>query len=410
MSIKSSDSDDSDIEEYHSSNNRLESINNDKEKKISKSENKSNKILNKKRKRKSKESPVNIEINENQKQNNIKDVELKEEPKPNNSFFNEDKIIFKYESGNTRIDSVFVYNNGDIFIFKEEETILYEGKTFNKLLEVNFIGSVYCFCYLSEEDFISFKQNYFQIYNFENQRTSVKIVQKILCDNIIKINKLSNQDLAILCFYINCYILKIFRKKELYSDQNNSYQYFNYITLFDEINDFLEVSPNEILTMKKDISENILKFNILDNKKNYISIRTNEIKCVIDNKTRIYILSPLYKASKDKLIFSGFNNIYIFDLITLEIETFIKVGCDINKILCFNDGYFLFNYQINNFQRDSFYIKKIKINFQYNELVEEISEEITDYLGKYKMLFKIEKYINNGLITIINDSLLRIYK
>ena len=156
MSIKSSDSDDSDIEEYHSSNNRLESINNDKEKKISKSENKSNKILNKKRKRKSKESPVNIEINENQKQNNIKDVELKEEPKPNNSFFNEDKIIFKYESGNTRIDSVFVYNNGDIFIFKEEETILYEGKTFNKLLEVNFIGSVYCFCYLSEEDFISF--------------------------------------------------------------------------------------------------------------------------------------------------------------------------------------------------------------------------------------------------------------
>ena len=180
--------------------------------------------------------------------------------------------------------------------------------------------------------------------------------------------------------------------------------------MFDEINDFLEVSPNEILTMKKDISENILKFNILDNKKNYISIRTNEIKCVIDNKTRIYILSPLYKASKDKLIFSGFNNIYIFDLITLEIETFIKVGCDINKILCLNDGYFLFNYQINNFQRDSFYIKKIKINFQYNELVEETSEEITDYLGEYKMLFKIEKYINNGLITIINDSLLRIYK
>ena len=289
---------------------------------------------------------------------------------------------------------------------------MYQGKTFNKLLEVNFIGSVYCFCYLSEEDFISFKHNYFQIYNFENQRTSVKIVQKVLCDNIIKINKLSNEDLAILCFYNNCYILKIFRKKELYSDQNHSYQYqyFYYTTLHDEINDFLEVSLHEILTMKKDISENILKFKILDNKNNYISIRTNEIKCVINNKTRIYILSPLYKASKDKLIFSGFNNIYIFDLITLEIETFIKVGFDINKILCLNGGYFLFNYQINNSPRNNFYIKKIKIDFQYNELVEETSEEISDYLGEYKTLFKVEKYINNGFVTIINDSLLRIYK
>jgi hypothetical protein len=52
----------------------------------------------------------------------------------------------------------------------------------------------------------------------------------------------------------------------------------------------------------------------------------------------------------------------------------------------------------------------MKIDFKYNEIVEEKKEDITEYSGKLKTLFKIEKYINNGLITIINDSLLRVYK
>ncbi len=59
---------------------------------------------------------------------------------------------------------------------------------------------------------------------------------------------------------------------------------------------------------------------------------------------------------------------------------------------------------------NSIFIKKIKIDFKYNEYIEETKEDINEYTGKYKTLINIEKYTNNGLITIINDSLLRIYK
>jgi len=80
------------------------------------------------------------------------------------------------------------------------------------------------------------------------------------------------------------------------------------------------------------------------------------------------------------------------------------------KIIYLNDGYFLFTYEIKNGFESKYFIKKIKIDFTLNEIIEEKIEDIHDYPGNYKTLFKIEKYLNGGLITIINDSLLRIYK
>ena len=143
--------DDSDSEESYSNNNNSTSNNKDikeEDTKKAKSEVIDIKTLNKKRKRKTinKESPndnssSNEKQNLEQKNNQIK-KEPKEEKETKDIFFNEDKIIFKYENEQNRIDSAFVYNNGDILIFMTENTTLYDGKTFSPKLKLDFINSL----------------------------------------------------------------------------------------------------------------------------------------------------------------------------------------------------------------------------------------------------------------------------
>jgi hypothetical protein len=412
--------DDSDSEESNSNNNNSTSNNKDikeEDTKKAKSEVIDIKTLNKKRKRKkiNKESP-NDNSSSNEKHNlEQKNNQIKKEPKEEEKkdiFFNEDKIIFKYENEQNRIDSAFVYNNGDILIFMTENTTLYDGKTFSPKLKLDFINSLYCFCYISEEEFISCKGSQFIIYKFEKQRTSVKLCQIVNCSYIIKIKKLTNYDLAALCCYAGDFCLRVFRKKNLdeCNDLNNTYnyQYILFKSIYKSINYLLEINSNEILTIRK--GANQLNLIIYNTKYDYNEIKSNTIKTEINGKTRFYIISPFYKVNNfNKIISAGFQNIYIFDLLSLDVETVIKVGYDINKILCLNENYFLFTY-LENQSFNNFFIKKMKIDFKYNEIVEEKKEDITEYSGKLKTLFKIEKYINNGLITIINDSLLRVYK
>jgi len=347
----------------------------------------------------------------NNSQNFKNDIEDKSQTKDNNIpyFFNEKNIIFKYEILIDRIDSVFSFENGDILIFLQSYSILYDGKTFKPKLTLNFIGSKYCFCYLSEEEFISFKENYFDIYKFENFRNSVQLKQRVSCDKIIRINKLSNDDLAIFKFHETGSTIKIFRKQKLINDNNISYNYVPYITFNYNINDFIELISKEIVTITKKEFENELFLKLI-NTENYYEKRSNIIKTVIKGKRRIYISSQLYKTNNNKFVALGFNNLYIFDCYNLEVEIIIKLGIDLNKSIYLNDGYFLFTYEIKNGFELKYFIKKIKIDFTLNELIEEKIEDIHDYSGIYKTLFKIEKYINGGLITIINDSLLRIYK
>ena len=324
-------------------------------------------------------------------------------------FFNEKNIIFKYEIYTDRIDSVFSFENGDILIFLQRNSILYDGKTFKPKIELNFIGSKYSFCYLSEEEFISFKENYFDIYRFENFRNSVQLKQRLLCDRIIRINKFSNDDLAILKFHKIGSIIKIFRKQKIINDNNISYNYAPYITFNYYINDFIELISKDIVTITKKEYENELFLKLI-NTENYYEKKSNIIKTVIKGKKRIYISSELYKTYNNKFSALGFNKLYIFDCYNLEVETIIKLGIDINKMIYLNDGYFLFTYEIKNGFESKYFIKKIKIDFTLNEIIDEKIEDIHDYPGVYKTLFKIEKYLNGGLITIINDSLLRIYK
>jgi hypothetical protein len=268
------------------------------------------------------------EINNSQKIiNEIKDnSQSKDDNIP--YFFNEKNIIFKYEIYTDRIDSVFSFENGDILIFLQRNSILYDGKTFKPKIELNFIGSKYSFCYLSEEEFISFKENYFDIYRFENFRNSVQLKQRLLCDRIIRINKFSNDDLAILKFHKIGSIIKIFRKQKIINDNNISYNYAPYITFNYYINDFIELISKDIVTIKKIEFENELFLKLI-NTENYYEKKSNIIKTVIKGKKRIYISSELYKTYNNKFAALGFNKLYIFDCYNLEVETIIKLGIDI---------------------------------------------------------------------------------
>lgn len=348
---------------------------------------------------------------DNDSQKIINEIKDKSQPNEGNIpyFFNEKNIVFRYEIFSDRIDSVFSFENGDIIIFLQNYSILYDGKTFKPKLTLNFIGSKYCFCYLSEEEFISFKGSYFEIYKFENFRNSVLLKQRVSCDRIIRINKVSNNDLAILKFHENGSTIKIFRRQKIINDNDISYNYFPYITFNYYINDFIELSSKDFVTITKKESENELLLKLI-NAETYNEKKSNIIKTVIKGKRKIYISSQLYKSNNNKFIASGFNSLYIFDCSNLEVETIIYLGININKMIYLNDGYFIFNYEIKNGFESKYFIKKIKIDFTFNEIIEDIIEEINDYSGIYKTLFKIEKYINGGLITIINDSLLRIYK
>ena len=347
----------------------------------------------------------------NNSQNIINEIKDKSQSKDDNIsyFFNEKNIIFTYEIYTERIDSAFSFENGDILIFLQKYSILFDGKTFKPKLTLNFIGSKYCFCYLSEEEFISFKENYFDIYRFENFRSSVLLKQRLSCDKIIRINKLSNDDLAIFKFHEIGATIKIFRKQKIINENNISYIYAPYTTFNDYINDFFELISKEIVTITKKEFENELFLKLI-NTDNYYEKKSNIIKTVVKGKRKIYISSGLYKTNNNKFAALGINKLYIFDCYNLEVETIIKLGIEINKIIYLNDGYFLFTYEIKNGFESKYFIKKIKIDFTLNEIIEEKIEDIHDYPGNYKTLFKIEKYLNGGLITIINDSLLRIYK
>lgn len=355
------------------------------------------------------ESKKNINININMNELEVKEISKSNQKNNNNNFFNEEKIIFKYEINDKRIDSVFVYKNGDILIFLNTNSILFDGKTFKPILNLDFIGCLYCFSYLSEDEFISFKENYFQIYCYQNNRTSIKLKQEIICERITRINKLENDDLAILVFYEYSSILKIFRKEKKFVKYSDSNNYSLFMTINDYINDFIEFNPREIFEIRKKENTNELVMKIL-NSNNYALIRENTIKTIVNGKTSIFISSSIYKGNEFKVLALGFKKLYIFDTITLEVETFIKLGFEVNKMLCLNDDYFLFNYEIREDNIKKFIVKKIKINFLFNEIVDEITEQLNNYNVEYSSLFKLEKYINGGIITIINDSLLRIYK
>ena len=347
----------------------------------------------------------------NNSQNIINEIKDNSQSKDDNApyFFNEKNIIFKYEIYTDRIDSVFSFENGDILIFLNSYSILYDGKTFKPKLTLNFIHSKYCFCYLSEEEFISFKEKCIDIYRFENFRSSVFLKQRLSCDRIIRINKLSNDDLAILKFHEYSSTIKIFRKQKIRNDNNISYNYVPFITFNYYINDFIELISKDIVTLTKKESENEILLKLV-NTENYYEKKSNRIKTVIRGKRKIYISSELYKTNNNKFVALDFNKLYIFDCYNLEVETIIKLGLEINKMIYLNDEYFLFTYEIKNGFESKYFIKKIKIDFTLNEIIDEKIEDIHDYPGVYKTLFKIEKYLNGGLITIIDDSLLRIYK
>ena len=182
------------------------------------------------------------------------------------------------------------------------------------------------------------------------------------------------------------------------------------------MNDIIDLADSGVLGHKYSLSSETIIFKIL-NKDNYEVKRKNEIKCICGNKRRIYLTQPFFKVSNDKLLSLGINNIYIFDIKTLELETTIKISLNKNilKILIRPKGNILLLCKetlpdVRNIEeKEKFYIKNIRINYLNNEIEKKSEKDITNKIGVKKNIFEFFNYLNNGLAIIIEKKELIIF-
>ena len=173
------------------------------------------------------------------------------------------------------------------------------------------------------------------------------------------------------------------------------------------MNEIIELNDNEFLGYKYSLSSEIIAFKIL-NKDNYKVKGKNKIKCIYNGKKRIYLTKPIFKVYEDKLISFGINNIDIFDIKTLELETISKI------VIRPKGNIFLFCKEkipevLNLKERDKYYIKTIRINYITNEVVKINVRDITDKIGDNKNLFEFYNYLKDGFAIIIDKKQLIIF-
>ena len=64
------------------------------------------------------------------------------------NILNKKNIIFEYEDILKGIESIFCFKDGDFLVFKNTFSLLYDGKTFEIKLELDFLGALCAFCYI----------------------------------------------------------------------------------------------------------------------------------------------------------------------------------------------------------------------------------------------------------------------
>jgi len=329
-----------------------------------------------------------------------------------------EKIICSLEDKVSMIDSIFTFKDHDFLIFKSTFSILYDGKTLKEKLKLNFIGSSNAFCYLSENEFLVMKNNYISFYKFKNNRTSYENITTVQCSPLEenkKIFKIFKYDILNICEYKFHFQPSIKIYTRIY-DNNDSIINYELISdnVLTDIDEVINLEDSfQFLTFKKYENLNEILFKVYDY--GYNIVRFNRMNCFTSKKRRIFMPQfAFYKVNKNKLITASIYYIYIFDIETLELETTIKVLSEIKRFIILNNKYImmvLYNSELKDYKREEHYsICKLLVDFENNSIEKAENNEITDEVGEFKTLFNIFNYHDDGLITISDHCLLKIYK
>lgn len=329
--------------------------------------------------------------------------------------FNDNKnVIFKNAEEKEGIESAFVFKDGDILVFKNDtHSTLFDRRDFHNKLELRSVGSAYCFCYLNEEEFVSIKFEYIEFYKFFDDRTKVEKTQQINSSTTFgfqKIIKLSNNDL------INLVCINPEKNIEIYQKIDNKYFLSDLpepITYVDEV---VDLGNNEILTKKTDNYKDQLALRIYDTT-NYKKLRENIINLIFDERKRIYLTLPFINIeNKKKVVSAGISKLFIFNTDDLNLETIINFDKQIINFIQLNNGNLMLmtcikgNFSGKEREFDRYFLEKIKIDFELNNMLNEEIFEMQDSFCTYKTLTKIGNYINNGLFVIIDNYKIKIFK
>ena len=338
--------------------------------------------------------------------------------KKEENILNTNNIIFRFSDILIGIESIFSFKDGDFLVFQNTFSILYDGKEFKKKLEIPFLGALCAFCYLSEEEFIILKDYSLTLYKFKDNRTSYEklsiIYKNLLYEGENKnIFKLSNNDLlSISQNVLNPKIIRIFRRVE----EKNMFKRYDLQDncILEEIDDVINLEEDQFLGIKKYTNNDEILLIVYSNI-DYNILRFNRIKCIIKGKRMIYFTSlPNFKVNKNKILMSGVSFLNIIDTETLELETTLKISENILDIRILSNNCIIFFEYYKTLeglkQYGKYYLTKIWIDFETNDIIKKESNEITNEVGEYKTLFKLYNYKDNGLATIIDQNTLKIYK
>ena len=331
-----------------------------------------------------------------------------------NAFLSKKKIIFKYENQKEIIDSAFIFKDGDIIIFKNTYSQIYNTKTNKQKLILNFLGSISFFCYLNEETFISNKNSYFTIYKFLNNRSDLQQIQRInFPDNYFsrKIFHLTNGDIICQTY------LHLETRLLIYTKKNNDEKYLglkDYSPIIINVDEIIELNIDKFLTIKKTINDELI-FKIY-NTQDYKLVKSNTIYLRSDRTKVIYFIFTFSKINENKIINGNLNNIFIFDLQMLDLETIINFNdFKINKLKYINNETILLIGEDEECNKKNIGLenrvifKRLKMDFCLNDIIDEKDEDMTEYIGKFISLFQIDAFWDKEIYTLVGKSILRIY-
>ena len=312
--------------------------------------------------------------------------------------------IPKFRSKELQVENFLPFEDGDfILICSKKNSILYDGKTLKAKQFLKFSSNN--FYILTEKEFAILFYDKFEIYNFNEDKTSYTFIQSVIPNGIYtkqKIEKLLNGDILFYSYNLGSINNEVFRNN-LYENQ------FKFLT--HDLDGIIDLNKSEALGYKYNTSDEILIFKIFNNE-NYKVKNQNKIITMSKKtlKKRIYLKQPiLIKIYENKIISFGGKNIYIFEIEYLELETTINLNKNIIKELIRPKGIIFYTtdriYVDENDIRgiEKYYINNLMINYDNNELIEKSEKDITDELGEHKNIFEVFNYQKNGL-AIINES------
>ena len=326
------------------------------------------------------------------------------------------KIKCKYKS--FKVESIFIFKDGDIIIFGNGETFstLYDGKTFKPKVTLN-VTSDSCFFYLTEEEFGLCISYSFGLKKFEKNRTSFTAIQSFPTKQFEtgkSLVKLSNGDILFFKFYMGSMAISVYRKNENFdplSHADDLYQLQDF--RIENCEDIIELNEKEFLGYKKMISSESLELTVYNNE-NYQVKKVKSIKTEVDKKKRLYFTTKIYKNG-NKLICGGCYKIFIIDLDSLELETTIGITKVVDKLLIRQNGrIYIVAYDDSLYKtKRHFFIHDLKIDFTTNELVESKEINVIDFIQDEEsniFSFDCYNYFNNGLAVVLDRRELIVYE